>query len=135
MPSARREEGQYSRKEVLLAVPQLVPMQLVLAEVDLFRGPERRLGLLVELPELRIPQREERESTRISVAEPGQFLVAEAGLDGRGFRRVALPQISVVGELAPLIVGPRAGGTAARGRAARQRAELFRERGGDDDRC
>ena len=31
-----------------------------------------------------------------------------AGLDGRGLRRVALPQISVVGELAPLIVGPRA---------------------------
>ena len=97
-------------------------MQLVLAEVDFFRGPERRLGLLVELPELGISQREERESARISIAEPREFLVGEAGLDGRGFRRVALPQISVVGELASLIVGPRAGGTAPRGGAARQRA-------------
>ena len=56
-------------------------------------------------------------------------------MDGRGLRRVALPQIAVVGELAPLIVGPRSCGTAAGRRAARQRAELFRERGGDDDRC
>jgi hypothetical protein len=49
------EEGEdVGDEEALVVVEALVPVVKVLGEIDLLSGPERSLGLLVHLPDLRI---------------------------------------------------------------------------------
>lgn len=46
------EERQNVRNKVSLVVREAVPVLVVVREVELFGGPEARLGLLVHLPHL-----------------------------------------------------------------------------------
>jgi hypothetical protein len=47
------EEGEdVGDEKALIVVQAVVPVVEVLGEIDLFRGPERSLGLLVHLPDL-----------------------------------------------------------------------------------
>ena len=48
--------------EVALSVVEILPVASVLREIDFFGGPERGLGLLVHLPDLRVVDREHAES-------------------------------------------------------------------------
>lgn len=51
-PIAGGEEGEDVGHEVSLVVREALPILVVVREVELFRGPERRLCLLVHLPHL-----------------------------------------------------------------------------------
>eukprot|EP00968_Pinguiococcus_pyrenoidosus_P002070 scaffold109_cov252-Pinguiococcus_pyrenoidosus.AAC.55 len=66
---AAGEERQNHAHEVLLPVIQLRPVVQILAEVDLLRRPEAGLVLLVELPQLRVPDRKQHEARRIISAD------------------------------------------------------------------
>mmetsp|Transcript_34635 Transcript_34635/g.81775 ORF Transcript_34635/g.81775 Transcript_34635/m.81775 type:complete len:360 (-) Transcript_34635:14-1093(-) len=63
------EEREHVRDEELLVRRQLLPVGRVVRKVDLLRGPEAGLGLLVHLPHPRVLDREEHEPLLVDLQD------------------------------------------------------------------